>query len=144
MGALAAAYTMLVLALLDRVLARRVFLARRYSPALTVFLIVALVDASGVVAVLIASPLAAAVQVFGERLIATRRRKVLAAAADGTLTQPIPLPEPARSLAAIDKRIARARQRLLLMPPEESTQLANVVARLDALAAEARRATSSR
>jgi predicted PurR-regulated permease PerM len=125
LGALAAAHTLLVLLLLDRVVARRLFLARRYSPTLTVFLIVALVDAYGILGLLIASPLAAAIQVLLERLIAT---------------QPGRTPR-ARSLAEIEKRIARVRQRLVVMPPDEAAQLASVVARLDTLALQARRAT---
>jgi hypothetical protein len=90
-----------------------------------VFLIVALVDAYGILGLLIASPLAAAIQVLLERLIAT---------------QPGRTPR-ARSLAEIEKRIARVRQRLVVMPPDEAAQLASVVARLDTLALQARRAT---
>jgi hypothetical protein len=128
LGALAATHTLLVLLLLDRVVARRLFLARRYSPTLTVFLIVATVDAYGMLGLLIASPLAASIQVLLERLITSQP----------TDTQR------ARSLADIENRIARVRQRLVVMPPAEAAHLASVVARLDSLALQARQATASR
>jgi predicted PurR-regulated permease PerM len=121
-GALAAAYTAVVLVLLDRLVAQRWFAARRYSPTLVVFLVVALVDAYGMLGLLVASPIGAAAQVLLERLIATHPRR--------TRT---PL-----SLADIEQRLARVRQRLALMPTDEASQLGNVVARLGALATEAR------
>jgi predicted PurR-regulated permease PerM len=127
-GALAGTYTLLALVLLDRGLARGLYAARRYSPTLTVFLVVALVDAYGVLGVLIASPLAAAIQVLAERLLATHPRH-----------QPH-----ARSLAEIETRIGRARQRLPLVPPPAAAQLGNVVDRLDHLTLEAREAIEPR
>jgi hypothetical protein len=123
-GALAGAHTLLVLVVLDRGLARGLYAARRYSPTLTVFLVVALVDAYGVLGVLIASPLAAAIQVLAERLIATHPRR-----------QPH-----ARSLAEIETRIGRARQRLPLVSPRAAVQISSVVDRLDHLTLEAREA----
>jgi predicted PurR-regulated permease PerM len=117
-GALAAGYTLLVLVLLDRFVARRLLAARRYSPTLVVFLVVALVDAYGMVGLLVASPLAAAAQVLVERLIATHPRRARADV----------------SLADIRQRLRRVRQRLLLMPPEQAAQLGSVVARLEVLA----------
>jgi predicted PurR-regulated permease PerM len=127
-GALAAAYTLLVLLLLDRWLARHVFCARRPSPTLVVFLLVALVDAWGAGGLLAAPTLAAAVQALVACLIATNPRRV----------------RRARSLADIEARIARARQRLLLVSPQEAALLGNVIGRLGALAAEARAATETR
>jgi predicted PurR-regulated permease PerM len=126
-GALAAGYTLLVLLLLDRVVARGVLAARRYSPTLTVFLIVALVDVYGVLGVLVASPLAAATQVFVERLVATRPRKIPST----------------RSLAEVETRLERARQRLELIPAPEAAKLRDVVTRLGVLAEEVRGATET-
>jgi predicted PurR-regulated permease PerM len=117
-GALAAAYTWLVLVLLDRFVARRLLAARRYSPTLVVFLVVALTDAYGMVGLLVASPLAAAAQVLLESLIATHPRRAQADV----------------SLADIRQRLRRVRQRLVLMPPDQAAQLGSVVARLEGLA----------
>jgi len=124
-GALAAAYTLFVLVVLDQVLARRLFPARKISPTLTVFLMVALVDALGVAGALVASPLAAATQVFLERLVATAPRRLA-----------VP-----RSLADIEARLARTRLRLRRFPAAEAAQLHDVVSRLDGLAVAARTVT---
>jgi predicted PurR-regulated permease PerM len=126
-GALAATFTLLLL-LLDRWLARRLFRARRPSPTLVVFLIVALADAYGLAGLIVASPLAAGLQALAVALIATHPRRG----------------RHARSLAEIESRIARVRQRLLLVGSDEAAQLGNVVARLGVLAGEARRATEAR
>jgi predicted PurR-regulated permease PerM len=123
-GALAATFTLLLL-LLDRWLARRLFRARLPSPTLVVFLIVALGGAYGVFGLIAASPLAAGLQALVGALIATHPRRG----------------HHARSLAEIQARIARVRQRLLLVAPEKAAQLGSVVARLEALAIEARRVT---
>lgn len=123
-GSLAAAYTLLLL-LLDRWLARRLFGARRPSPTLAVFLIVALADVHGVAGLIVASPLAAGVQALAVALVATHPRRG----------------RHARSLAEIETRIARVRQRLLLVDSAQAAQLGNVVTRLGALAGEARQAT---
>ena len=117
-------HTVLVVVVLDRVVARRLFAVRRPSPTLTVFLVVALVDAYGVLGLLLASTLAMAVQVYVERLIATHLRRA---------RRP-------RSLPNIQGRLERIRRRIALLPGAEATQLATVVARLGALATEARRA----
>jgi len=126
-GVLAATFTLLLL-LLDRWVARRLFAARRPSPTLAVFLIVALAHAYGVAGLLAASPLAAGLQALARALLATHPRRGLGA----------------HSLSEIEGRIARVRQRLLLVGPEEAAKLGNVVARLGALAGEARQATEGR
>jgi predicted PurR-regulated permease PerM len=124
-GLLAAAYTVVVLVVVERAVGRTLLAARRPSPTLTVVLAVALVDVAGALGLLLASTIAMALQVFVERLIATHPRRA----------------RNAESLAQIDQRIDRVRQRLLLLPPGESAQLDSVVSRLAALASEARRAT---
>jgi putative permease len=126
-AALAAGFTLLLLLLLDRWVARTWFSAPRVSPTLAVFLIVALADAYGMLGLVAATPLAAAAQAVMETLIATQPRPG----------------RRVRSLADIELRIARVRQRLLLLPPESAAPLSSVVARLDALADEARRATAA-
>jgi putative permease len=129
MGIAAAAATLLVLMLLDRWVARRVFDARALSPTLVVFLIVALADAYGIVGVLIASPLAAALQIFVERLVANHPRRA---------RRPITLDD-------VEARLGHVRLRLAgVLRPEESAGLGSVLARLTALVEEARQTIGPR
>jgi hypothetical protein len=67
-----------------------------------------------------------AIQVYVERLIATHPRRA----------------PRAQSLGTIEARIERVRGRLPLLPESEATQLESVVSRLDALVADARRASA--
>jgi hypothetical protein len=125
-GLLAAAYTVLVVVLLDRGVSRKLFAARHPSPTLVVFLLVALVDSFGPVGLLLASTLATALQVYSERLIATHPRRA----------------RKPHSLLQIEERLDRVRQRLRQLPPTEATQLGSLVARLEVLSAQARRAVA--
>jgi predicted PurR-regulated permease PerM len=123
-GALAGAFTFLVVVSLDRIVSRRLFATRRPSPTLTVFLAVVLVDVYGPIGLLLASTVAMAVQVYVERLIATHPRRV---------RRP-------RSLAAIDDRLDQVDGRVAQLPAAEAAPLESVVTRLRALTADARRA----
>jgi predicted PurR-regulated permease PerM len=120
-GAVAAGVTVLVLVTAERIVARRLLAARRPSPTLTVLLVVALVDAYGVIGLLFASTLAMAIEACVGRLIMTHSQ---AARPEQTLTQ-------------LRERIERTRRRLLLLPEQNALQLGGVVARLGALTAEA-------
>ena len=124
MGVAAAATTLVVLILLDRWVARRVFDARAFSPTLVVFLIVALADAYGVVGVLIASPLAAALQIFVERLVANHPRRVRQAV----------------TFDDVEARLGQVRRRMAGLRPEEAAGLGSVLSRLTTLVDDARRA----
>lgn len=123
LGAIAAAATLLTLLVLDSWVAGRLFRARRYSATLVVLIAIALVDVWGVVGLLVASPLAAAIQVFIERLIATR---------------PQPAPSHVETLADLEARLSSLRQRLSSVQPRDAAELGSVVERLDLLIGEAR------
>ena len=120
-GAVTAVVTVLVVVVLERIVAKRWLAARRPSQTLTVLLIIAMVDAYGVVGLLFASTLAMTIEACVARLLVTHPQ-----AARSALT----LPE-------VRQRIEGARRRLLLLPEPNATQLGGLVARLGALAADA-------
>ena len=120
-GAGAAAVTVVVIVLLDRTVARHLLAARRPSPTLTVLLIVALVDAYGLVGLLFASTLAMAIEACVGRLIMTHPQ----------------LARPQQTLVQLRERIEGARRRLLLLPEQSAIQLGGVITRLGVLTAEA-------
>jgi len=120
-GAVTAVVTVLVVVVLERIVAKRWLAARRPSQTLTVLLIIAMVDAYGVVGLLFASTLAMTIEACVARLLVTHPQ-----AARSALT----LPE-------VRQRIEGARRRLLLLPEPNATQLGGMVARLSALAADA-------
>ena len=119
-GAAAAAVTVLVIVLCERIVARRLLAARRPGPTLTVLLIVALVDAYGVIGLLFASTLAMAIEACVGRLIMTHQAA-----------------QPQQTLAQLRERIEGTRRRLVLLPEQNAMQLGGVIARLGALTAEA-------
>lgn len=120
-GAAAAAVTVVVIVLIERIVARRLLAARRPSPTLTVLLVVALVDAFGIVGLLFASTLAMAIEACVGRLIMTHTQTA----------------RPEQTLAQLGERIEATRRRLLLLPEQNAMQLGGVIARLGALTAEA-------
>jgi predicted PurR-regulated permease PerM len=120
-GAVTAAVTVVVVLAVDQIVARRLLQARRPSPTLTVLLVVALVDAYGFIGLIFASTLAMAIEACIARLI---------------VTHPQAAPHE-QTLAELRARIEAARRRLLLVPEPGATQLAGLVNRLGALAAEA-------
>jgi predicted PurR-regulated permease PerM len=120
-GAAAAAATVVAIVAIDRIVARRLLDARRPSPTLTVFLVVALVDAFGVIGIVFASTLATAIESCVGRLIMTHPQKA----------------RREQTLATLRERIEATRRRLLLLPERSAVQLGGLIARLDALAADA-------
>ena len=121
-AAAAAIFAVLVLFALDRLVARRLLIARRPSPTLTVLLVVALVESNGFVGLLLASSVAIAMQVCVERMIITHPRRA----------------RRNQSVAQIEAQLEGARHRLLLLPEADAMQLGSVITRLGALTAEAR------
>ena len=121
-AAAAAIFAVLVIFALDRMVARRLLIARRPSPTLTVLLVVALVESNGLPGLLLASTVAMAMQVCVERMIITHPRRV----------------RRNRSVAQIEAQLEGARHRLLLLPEADALQLGSVISRLGALTAEAR------
>jgi predicted PurR-regulated permease PerM len=120
-GAVTAAVTVAVLVAVDQIVARRLLVTRRPSPTLTVLLIVALVDAHGVIGLIFASTLAMAIESCVARLLVTHPQAV----------------RQEQTLAELRARIEGTRRRLLLVPEPGATQLGDLVTRLGALAAEA-------
>jgi len=120
-GAASAAVTIVVILAVDRIVARRLLEARRPSQTLTVLMVVALVDAYGVIGLVFASTLAMAIEACLGRLIVTHPQER----------------RPEQTVATLRERIEGARRRLLLLPDRNAVQLGGLVARLDALAAEA-------
>jgi hypothetical protein len=116
-----AAVTVAVLVAVDQIVARRLLVTRRPSPTLTVLLIVALVDAHGVIGLIFASTLAMAIESCVARLLVTHPQAV----------------RQEQTLAELRARIEGTRRRLLLVPEPGATQLGDLVTRLGALAAEA-------
>ncbi|HXU07165.1 MAG TPA: AI-2E family transporter [Polyangia bacterium] len=120
-GAAAGGITILVMVMLDRIVAGRLLQAGRPSQTLTVLLIVALVDAYGVIGLVFASTLAMGIETCVARLLVTHSQSV----------------RRAQTLPDLRHRIEGVRRRLLLLPEPNATQLGGLVARLGALAADA-------
>jgi predicted PurR-regulated permease PerM len=120
-GAAAAAITVVAIVALERTVARHLLAARRPSQTLTVLLIVALVDAYGVIGLLVASTLAMAIESCVGRLLVTHPQAS----------------HRATTLPDLRQRLEGVRRRLLLLPEPNATQLGGMVARLGTLAADA-------
>lgn len=69
LGIIAALYTIVIFLLLEVYVEPRLFNRRRYSSLLIVLIMIALADAFGMIGILIAPPLAAAIQIFFSRLL---------------------------------------------------------------------------
>ncbi|MBL9122364.1 MAG: AI-2E family transporter [Planctomycetaceae bacterium] len=106
-----AAYTMLVLLLLEIYVEPRLFDRRRYNSLLIVVVVIGLAQMAGLLGVVLGPPLAAAIQILLGHLL---RRRALATVSDGA--------EPALSVA---KRAAEIRARIerLNPPPPELLSL---------------------
>jgi len=120
-GAATAAVTVLVIVALERIVAERWLAARRPSQTLTVLLIIALVDAFGLIGLLFASTVAMTIEACVARLLVTHPQATRSA----------------QTLPELRQRIEGTRRRLLLLPEPNATQLGGLVARLGALAADA-------
>ena len=118
----AAAYTLLVLMFLEWLVEPRLFRRKRYNPILLILVAVGMVDWLGLLGLLIAPPVAAAVQILASQYFEYH-------GAEGTAT--------VASAAALAQRLATLRARLADAEdlPDETR---NLVARLDALVDQAR------
>jgi putative permease len=119
----AALYTLLVLMVLEWLVESRLFRRKRYNPILLVLIAVGMGDWLGMLGLLMAPPVAAAVQILGNQYLAYRARSISATAE----TSP-------RALAM---RLATLRAR---MADDEtvSDETKSVVTRLDALVEQTR------
>ena len=121
-------YTLVVLMLLEWLVEPRLFRRKRYNPILLVLVAVAMVDWLGFFGLLIAPPVAAAVQILGSQFLAYR-------AISTTVAVDVSPRALAQQLATLRARMADAEG------VSEETQA--VVARLDALVEQARAARGS-
>jgi len=126
----ACVYTILVFALLEFAVEPRLYNRRQFSSLLVVLFVVALWNGAGVLGLLAAPPLAAALQI----LVANLSTPSVAA-----VTQPIE-----ERFAALEDRLATLDASLGTAPETPSPQVANLVSRLGALLAKARQALSNR
>lgn len=128
-GVVAAAYVGVVMIGLEVVVAPRLLRARRYSSLLLTVVVLALADAHGILGLLVAPAIAAALQTFFE----------LRQAATGAT------PAAARpSTAALEERLVALRALMATPGLEPSRPLVNVVERLTALVAATEQATGRR
>ena len=118
----AGAYAAITLAALARWRGVAGLRARAPSPTLVVVLAIALGDVWGLAGLLVASPLAAAVQTLIERLVATRSARA----------------RRAPTIADLEARLAVIRQQLASASAAGAPQLGSVLERLDRLVGRAR------
>jgi hypothetical protein len=109
---------------LEYVVEPRVF-RRLYSSLLVVLLLIALVDVVGLVGLLIAPPLAAAIQLFFRSILPTG-------------AQPVEI-ESVRKIADLGKRVESVREMAAEQEQQPSPQAASMLNRLDQLIAKANR-----
>jgi len=123
-GSLAVLLTVSVYLFLEFIVEPRLF-RRLYSSLLVVLLLIALVDVMGLVGLLIAPPLAAAVQLFFRSLLPT-------------VGQPAEI-ESVQKIADLDERVQSIREMFTTSETEPSPQAANMLDRLDQLITKANR-----
>jgi predicted PurR-regulated permease PerM len=129
MALLAALYTLLVFTLLEFVIEPRFYNRRQYNSLLIVLVVLALGEEFGVAGVLIAPPLAAALQILGSHLLAP---------ASTPAAQPVQ-----DQIVVLEERLASVRALLAQSEAEPPPQLINMVNRLEALMAKANAAVRS-
>jgi predicted PurR-regulated permease PerM len=123
LGIGAGLYTVFILLVLELVIEPRLFSRKHYSPLLTVILMVALADVIGLVGLLIAPPLAAAIQVFFNTVL---RRSTAEAPAN-----------PRAQIAILRTRLNAVHQQIESADLALKPELGSLVERLDNLIEEA-------
>jgi putative permease len=122
LAAAAAVYTLIVLFVMEGVVQPRLFDRNRYSSLLVVILMVAFADAFGVFGLIIAPPLAAALQILGTGLL---RKSAVSASAD-----------PHTDLQALQTRLDRLRAQAILQE-EPAPEMLNLLERIASVIQEA-------
>ena len=123
MALLAVVYTLLVFVLLEFGVEPRLYNRRQYNPLLIALMVLALGEEFGVAGVLMAPPLAAALQILGSHLL-----------------QPASTPsaQPVESqVTVLEERLASVRQLLAQSTEAPAPQLVNMLDRLEALVEKA-------
>ena len=122
LGLIAAAFTIGVLCFLEFVVEPRLFNRRRFSSLLVVIVVLVLVDEFGLIGILLAPPLAAAIQILAGQLLRSTTT------AKATLAQPI---------SALQAQLASAKSLLATETVPPGPELNNLVDRLGQLIARA-------
>lgn len=123
LAAAAATFTFIVLLVLEVVVEPRIFNRHQYSSLLVVLFVVALADAYGPVGLLLAPPLAAAVQIFGKSMI--------------RISSPIEATSSRSQLLTLHQRLNKVQNLVSSQPTEEaSPEAINLVKRLTELVDE--------
>jgi predicted PurR-regulated permease PerM len=112
-------YTLAVLLILERVLEPRIFNRRRYSSLLIVLTMITLAQAFGVIGLIVAPPLAAAVQILLGRLFVQRNGQTYA--------------NTAAQVTGLEERLATLRARFEKLDEPDAPEIANMMERLDGL-----------
>jgi predicted PurR-regulated permease PerM len=128
LGLLAALFTIGVLLFLEFIVEPRLFNRRRFSSLLVVIVLLVLADEYGLIGLLIAPPVAAAIQIFAGQLI---RSTTLSMAAP--LARPIDLAQP---LSVLQARLTSV-QAQIAAQPESAPELINLADRLTKLIEQA-------
>ena len=128
LGVLAGALTIGVLAFLEYVVEPRLFNRGRFSSLLAVIVLLVLADEFGVMGILAAPPLAAAIQIFAGQIIRATTRSMATPAA-----HPIDLAQP---IGVLRERLTSVHARLAAQP-EAAPELNNLVERLTQLIEQA-------
>ena len=115
----ASLFTVAVLVLMEFFIEPRFIRRRRFSPLLTILLIIALVEPFGLLGFLVAPPLAAALELVFRYNLQAR-------------TTPVSV-ETAERLASLRERMAQMRQTIDAQEEPLEPQMANLLARLDGL-----------
>jgi predicted PurR-regulated permease PerM len=122
---LALAYTILILAVLEFYVQRRMYTEGRYWGVLLVIIMLAAVDAFGFVGLLLSAPIALAVQIGINEFLGTP-------ASPASSATPVALGD----LAALQARLADVRRRIENEGSPPNPRLTNLVERLETLIAE--------
>lgn len=115
----AVVYTLTILLLLELWVEPRFFNRRRYSSLLTVLLMLILIEDFGVIGLILAPPLSAAIQIFGSHWLAAQK----AADPAGAATQ----------LSALRQRLAQVEAELQKRPAPPAPEVLSVADRLNKL-----------
>lgn len=130
-AAAAALCTVLVLAVLEFMVQPRLVGPRRFSSLLIVLMLMALSSVAGLVGLLLAPPLAAAIQIIVQQALPARGERPAEVAVESPAGS---LPRPVGSSAAhLQERLAAARAVLASMPEPAAPEVGNMLDRLTQL-----------
>ena len=115
----AVVFTLLVLLFLELGVEPRLYSRRQYSSLLALVFMIALADVAGLVGLILAPPLAAAVQIFYTRLVVI------------TIVQPVQ--NQASGIRDLEERLTRARETAASQGKEVTPQTASLIERLEKL-----------